>query len=583
MSSRPIVPSLQDFATVNNHVEKVTREQSLDTSSLGFMFLALDLILNLQEDEIRDSITDNSYLVKVSDQGGHDRGIDAVHIEDDQNPPKVHLFTFKYTGDETKTISHFPATEIDKIITFITSVITSNPALKLEVNPVLFQKVNDIWQLFRKTEPTFVVHVCSNFYNGFEPGEQRRFEREIGRFSHFSIRYHQMLDFVSFLQKKNKQTVNAKLCAIDRNYFEKSDGDIRALIVNVDARELLKIVVDDADLRKAIDLANYDALNDCQILKDAFEDNVRVYRERSPINQTIKQTALEDEAHRFFYYNNGITITCSHFEYAKQRRSPTIDLENFQVVNGSQTIHALFEAFKKNPDKFGDIDLLCRIYETRNLDLSLSIAEYTNSQNPVTSRDLHSNDYVQKNLETALLAYGYYYERKKGQHFTQPKDKRIDAEKAGQALFALFNEMPAEAKDAKRLIFADKYNEIFADSITADSILLATSLFQEIEVRKQQRNRELLSGGADYELESFVLHASYYILYLLGQLAKKYGIPLKYGSSAEIMKHYYEAVDFLREAVLNERSDSSRKIPYSHRMYFKSSEPKNDIEKKLAI
>ena len=50
---------------------------------------------------------------------------------------------------------------------------------------------------------------------------------------------------------------------------------------------------------------------------------------------------------RFFYYNNGITVTCSHFEYPKQVRNPIINLENLQIVNGSQTIHALFEAFNE--------------------------------------------------------------------------------------------------------------------------------------------------------------------------------------------------------------------------------------------
>jgi hypothetical protein len=162
------------------------------------------------------------------------------------------------------------------------------------------------------------------------------------------------------------------------------------------------------------------------ILEDAFEDNVRVYlKQRSKINRNIKETALSEESHRFFYFNNGITITCLHFNYPKKVRAPIIEIEHLQIVNGGQTIHALFDAFKEDPSQFEDIDILCRIYETRNEELSSDIAECTNSQNPVKSRDIRSNDYTQKKLEKELETYGYFYERKKGKYLGVPKDKRM--------------------------------------------------------------------------------------------------------------------------------------------------------------
>ena len=49
---------------------------------------------------------------------------------------------------------------------------------------------------------------------------------------------------------------------------------------------------------------------------------------------------------------------------------------------------------------------------------------------------------------------------RKGQYSGKSRDKRIDAEKAGQAILAFYNKMPAEAKDKKRIIFAEKYDEI---------------------------------------------------------------------------------------------------------------------------
>jgi len=370
---------------------------------------------------------------------------------------------------------------------------------------------------------------------------------------------------------------------LDKNLFEKSDGDIRALIVDIDTRELLRIVIDDDDLRTNADLQDYTVLQNYNILEDAFEDNVRIYlKQRSKINRNIKETALSDDAHRFFYFNNGITITCSHFDYPTMVRAPIVELENLQIVNGSQTIHALHDAFKENPAKFENMDVLCRVYETRNDSLSTDIAEYTNSQNPVKSRDIRSNDFIQKKLEKELEALGYFYERKKGQH--SGKAKKIDAEKAGQSLLAFINKMPAEAKDKKRIIFAENYDEVFTDQITADTVLLVTSLFNEVEKRKLKQKKIILKDTSKYDEESYILHATYYILYALSELADHYKINKTYQHYSKIIKKYNQANDLVKKAVVDEKTNlKGFKEDYTHRMFFKGNRPKMHIEDELKL
>jgi hypothetical protein len=73
-----ISPSLQDFSLIRTYVDKFRSDNSLQTASLGFSFFILDLILNLQTDEIEDSLTDSFYLQSKSRDSGHDRGIDAI-------------------------------------------------------------------------------------------------------------------------------------------------------------------------------------------------------------------------------------------------------------------------------------------------------------------------------------------------------------------------------------------------------------------------------------------------------------------------------------------------------------------------
>jgi hypothetical protein len=239
----------------------------------------------------------------------------------------------------------------------------------------------------------------------------------------------------------------------------------------------------------------------------------------------------------------------------------------------------LFDAFKENPENFDSMDVLCRIYETRNEELSTDIAEYTNSQNPVKSRDIRSNDYVQKKLERELEVSGYFYERKKGQFAGKPKAKRIDAEKAGQALLAFYNKTPAEAKDAKRIIFAEKYDDIFTDQATADAVLLAVEIFNEVEKRKLQRKRDILADLTNYEDESFILHSSYYIMFVISELADIRQISKKYSNYSVIMALYDEAVELIRRSIRVEKESlEGYKETYTHRMFFKGDRPKLHLE-----
>ncbi|MBD1836941.1 AIPR family protein [Coleofasciculus sp. FACHB-501] len=410
------MPSLQDFSLIHTNVQKYKKDFKLESDSSAFSYFVLNLLLGLQDDEIEDAITDNNLLREIGKGSGHDRGIDAVHIdyEDVSEKPKIYLFNFKYTSQFQKTKNNLPSVEIDKITGFITDLFLQEESIKDTVNQALYSRVGEIWKILDDVNPSFAVYMYANYYLGLEKLEKERFERAIGRHSNFEVKYYLIEDLINLIQRKSRRKINAKLRAINKNIFEKSDGDVRALIVNVDARDIIRIVLNDESVRNDVNLTNYSDLKKYSLLEDAFEDNVRVYlKQRSKINRNIKRTALSDENRRFFYFNNGITITCDRFEYPTTIRSPIIELENIQIVNGSQTIHALHEAFLEDSSKFEDIEILCRIYETKNTVLSTSIAEYTNSQNPVKSRDVRSIDFIQQKLEQEFLAKGLYYERKK--------------------------------------------------------------------------------------------------------------------------------------------------------------------------
>lgn len=552
---------------------------NLEKPSSAFSYFVLNLILGLQDDEIKDAITDNNLLREMGKSSGHDRGIDALYIdyEDINGKPKIHFFNFKYTTDFSKTKNNFPSGEIDKILGIINDLLSQEDSIKYTVNPIIYGRIKEIWKIFEDVNPNFAIHLCANHYSGLEKLEKERFERAITRHSNFEIKYHLIEELVNLIQKRTKRNVNAKIRAIDKNLFEKSDGDVRALIVNFDGRDLIRIVLDNEDIRNNINLTNYEELRKYQIFEDAFEDNVRVYlKQRSKINRNIKRTALSEENHRFFYFNNGITITCDQFEYPKTIRSPIIELKNIQVVNGSQTIHALYEAFLEDSSKFEYIEILCRIYETKNTVLSTSIAEYTNSQNPVKSRDVRSIDFIQQKLEQEFLVKGFYYERKKSQYAEQPKNLRLDAEKVGQVLMAFYNEMPREAKNRKKFIFGEKYDEIFSDEITADKVLLPFTLFDRVEEEKAKVKNSI--SLSETQQDSFILYSSYYILYVMAKLASRKSIALEIINIEKIWELYLEALDDLKKVIEIEQRSLNQKDKLSYAAFFNLEKPKKIFE-----
>jgi hypothetical protein len=506
-------PTLQEFSLIRTRTEQKQKDYSLPDLASAFYFVAIDLILGLQEDEIRDSITDSNFLRVSNQSSGHDRGIDALYIDEISTPPIIHLFNFKYVENFKKSKNNFPSGEIDKILGFISSLNSEEEALLTEVNAVLSSKIQDIWRIFESQNPRFEFHFCSNHFKNLEQSERERFERSIG--AGWTAKYHLASGLINYIVSAGKEVVDEKIKGIDKGYFEKSDGNVRALIMNVDARDLIRIVLKNEDLRHKADMNDeeYEEIKKSSILEDAFNDNVRIYQKKSSINKNIKTTALSEDNDKFFYYNNGVTITCKSFSYSS-RRSPVIELENIQIVNGSQTIHSLYEAFLEDSEKISDIEILCRICEVKDSVLSTRIAEYTNSQNPVKSRDIRSVDFIQLSLEKELSSLDRYYERKKNQYSNKPKDKRIDAEKAGQVLMALFNRSPYEAKNRKGLIFGDKYEEVFNEEVNADRVLLAHSLFESIESSKNKMKNEIVNDPILFEEKSYVIHASYYILYV---------------------------------------------------------------------
>ena len=564
---------LQDFALIHQEVDKAKRDFGLADDSNAFYYVLLPLLLDLQDDEVDEAITDNFYQGVKKRPAGKDRGIDAIYIQSNGDSPTIHLFACKYTSTFEKTEGFTDSNQIDKIESFLASVMGKSDELKQDVNSALASKVAEIWDEIENGNPAFVVHICTNRTAGFEPSELSRFERVLAKYSKIRSEFHTQASLSARLAQKERVQIDGKVKAIDTHVFEIQGGDVRALILHVDAVELLRLLSNREHLRTNPNLDNTVELQEADLCEDAFEDNIRLYlQQRSKVNKNIKATVLSDEEnHYFFYFNNGITITCDRFAYPKQQRAPIVEVENIQVVNGGQTLHALSEAYKEHPTKLKAVELLCRLYETKNKELSSRIAECTNSQNPVKTRDIRSIDLVQVKLEKEFKALGLFYERKKNQFANEDKVKRIDAEKCGQVMLAFYEEMPQEAKNKKAIIFGDKFDDLFSDDTTAHKLLLPYRLFETVE-----ENR----GRGKNKKSPWVRYASYHILYALRLSADAKRIPIEYRNLDKILKLYGKSRNLVYRARKAEKATAKReKRDFADVLFFKSKAAKVHIDK----
>lgn len=474
-------------AHIANADEKIDEQTALT-------HIVLEYVLSIDPEEVEDAITD----------GSNDRGIDAVYVDSRDGQNTIHIFQLKYVTTFDKAKKNFPSREIDKLISFWADVLEERPNLKKTCNTLLWAKVEEIWDALKRPDPSFVVHTAGNLL-ALVPPEKRRLEEALAKYKSFLVREHTLETIVELFRDRKRLAVDASLQMVDLNYFERTDGNIRGLIATVEAEQILQLVTDPQDqavIREAV-----------------FDDNVRVYLKRkNQINRKIIASALSSRNADFWYLNNGITMTCDSFSYQAGRRASVVSLRNVQIVNGGQTSHALFEARQDDPDAIRRVLVLVRIYETKTKEISTRIAESTNSQTPINTRDLRSNDDVQKTLEEGFLDLGLYYERKAKQYADRPKQKRVDALAAGQAYLAYILGKPEVAKKDRARVFGDLYDEIFNEDITPQKLYVPLRVLAVIESEKREIQRRIRRQESIDPQQLYLMDGAYHVLYAVAFL-----------------------------------------------------------------
>jgi hypothetical protein len=127
-----------------------------------------------------------------------------------------------------------------------------------------------------------------------------------------------------------------------------------------------------------------------------FAVNIRSFLGRKGINKDIVTTA-QNHPDKFFYFNNGASAICTGIEF--DEKTGHFRGENFQVINGAQTIGAL----KFAKEVSSDTEVLLRITEGESVKtekgFNADVIRFNNTQNIIKSSDFRSNDPIQLWLE----------------------------------------------------------------------------------------------------------------------------------------------------------------------------------------
>ena len=208
-----------------------------------------------------------------------------------------------------------------------------------------------------------------------------------------------------------------------------------------------------------------------------FEENVRHYLgAENPVNAQIMETLNEPDAKtRFPVLNNGVTIVSPDVRV----QGTTLHLKNFQIVNGCQTSHVLFE----NRDGLADdIMVALKIVETTDEDVFSELVRATNSQTKIDENQFLSLSPITKNVEAYFNTYEgqdgrLYFERRDKQYVGRgvPAIRVVSLHNAAKCVCAMFLRRPDLAFKYPKRMYEDFGNQIFKED-NKESIFYSSAL-----------------------------------------------------------------------------------------------------------
>lgn len=223
-----------------------------------------------------------------------------------------------------------------------------------------------------------------------------------------------------------------------------------------------------------LDIGNWPGIEDRRL----FDLNVRF----SLGGTTRVRRSLDDALHAqdqsdFLASHNGLTVLCR-----KVREHPDrLEIHDISVVNGAQSViafHANLNSIEPT------LKVLVKFVELGEDDqLARKIAVRSNTQNPVSGRNLRALDQSQIDMAQALSGRGYYFDTRPDiGRGTVPKTIRNDD--AAQWICTVYLQRPWLAVKRNSLFTPELFQEIYGNDRSPEQLILLHTLRQEIDATR---------------------------------------------------------------------------------------------------
>lgn len=483
-----------------------------------YMLLSASLVMDVTEDELFDNfvITDRNLT------GKKETLIDAYALIDTQNTKEKQLHVFQYKLVQKNSGSASPV-DVYNFSNFINNEFLHSTLVSKDPNNQVVDEIHDVADAFLNHKGNKISVKCHFITNamGINKKDEKSFEF-LNRFDYdrqvhnFDIQIYGIKD-IEDLAKEGKISVGEEILSFDKDTPESYRYED-----NTNNQELGlpgKVFIGMLNINELIKLQNRYHRN------QLYSENIRLYLgDRGTVNRDIIETIISDKSLWFPYMNNGISIICDEMQLGSLKKDKIeLKLTNMQIINGCQTVNALYSAkySEETKDSFNSSRVLVKVYQIskNQVNFKTAIIKATNNQNAVKSYALVSNDKIQLAIQDKLSKMNYVYDRKGESKQNSLNEKVVFMAEAAISYKAMYEFAARQLRSGvgKGKIFKiDEYKKLFKDSYLEDDdslVLFSVRLLISSELSKLCR-RYINETAEKYTSEMPIYKKSLY--YLLG-------------------------------------------------------------------
>lgn len=380
---------------IERYQENLYYIDNIKKDEWAFNYWVLDKLFYEEEELIESKIIDYN-----------DMGIDAYEFYEDTK--ELFLIQNKYYSENIKLDTNY--IKNDFLLRGITALERGTYNRSEELQGIFNKYKND---------PKFTVYLELYITNDLESKE---IEECIKEFNKKNPKYIAKIYYLKDIKEKyygegeqNRKQLKVRIDTVNKGTVLNINTEAYNLKNIIDAKYVLTPVSTIFEIYKKSKKEGY----------PIFDKNIREYLGNRGINKQIYQTLLnKEDRNNFFYYNNGITIICDKINKIKSVKntkndkfSPSIEIENPQIVNGCQTVNSIYEALKNSDEtkvekEYEDTFVMVKILEidrnnNEEEELYNNIVKYNNSQNSINEKNFVANNKLFERLQGEFEDKGF--------------------------------------------------------------------------------------------------------------------------------------------------------------------------------